>query len=162
MGSLHWTGAMAVPLNRARVVGPGRLLTSHRRRRMPRGRPDDVVALQRRSEVTGAGPEVVPQIDLRALEPQLAENPDLGPVFADLFDSFESELMLKPAGAYVSLDAPARFADVVASARRFQEIAIGYRRHGRGADDGEIVINPAKSREVSFSEQDHLIVLTTS
>ena len=93
---------------------------------------------------------------------QLAENPDLGPVFADLFDSFESELMLKPAGAYVPLDAPMRFADAVVSARRFQEVAIGYRRHGRGADDGEIVINPAKSREVSFTDQDHLIVLTTS
>ena len=93
---------------------------------------------------------------------QLAENPELGAVFADLFDSFESELMLKPAHMYVPLDRAMRFEEVVSAARGFQEIAIGYRRHGRGADDGEIVINPAKSREVSFSEQDHLIVLTTS
>lgn len=93
---------------------------------------------------------------------QLAENPDLGPVFADLFDSFESELMLKPARMYVPLDGPVPFADAVVSACRFHEIAIGYRRLGRGTEDGEIVINPNKTDEVSFTETDRLIVLTTS
>lgn len=93
---------------------------------------------------------------------QLAENPDLGPVFADLFDSFESELMLKPAHLYLSPGGSHAFGAAVTSARRHNEIAIGYRRHGRGADDGEIVINPAKSEPIDLSEQDHLIVLTTS
>jgi hypothetical protein len=93
---------------------------------------------------------------------QLAENPELGAVFADLFDSFESELMLKPARMYVPLGRPIRFEDMVSAARGFQEIAIGYRRHGHGADDGEIVINPEKSSEVELADQDHLIVLTTA
>jgi hypothetical protein len=93
---------------------------------------------------------------------QLAENPELGAVFADLFDSFESELMLKPARMYVPLGKNMPFADIVSAARGFQEIAIGYRRHGRGADDGEIVINPAKSKEIELTERDSLIVLTTA
>ena len=93
---------------------------------------------------------------------QLAENPELGAVFADLFDSFESELMLKPARMYVPLDTSMRFADVVSAARGFQEIAIGYRRHGPGADDGEIVINPPKSKEIELTERDSLIILTTA
>jgi hypothetical protein len=93
---------------------------------------------------------------------QLAENPDLGAVFADLFDSFESELMLKPAGMYASLNGPLRFGSAVSAALSFHEIAIGYRKHGRGADDGEIVINPDKSTQVEFTDDDQLIVLTTA
>ena len=93
---------------------------------------------------------------------QLAENPNLGPVFADLFDSFESELMLKPANLYLSMNGPRSFDAAVVSARRYHEIAIGYRRHGTGSRDGEIVINPDKSEPIELTDQDQLIVLTTS
>ena len=94
---------------------------------------------------------------------QLSENPDLGPVFADLFDSYESELMLKPATLYLPRGETVTFHDAVASARRFNEIAIGYRKHtGNGKASTSIVINPKKSESISFSDGDHLIVLTTS
>ena len=94
---------------------------------------------------------------------QLSENPDLGPVFADLFDSYESELMLKPASFYLPMSAAVTFHEAIASARRFNEIAIGYRKHsGNGKAETSIVINPKKSNPVTFTEQDHLIVLTTS
>jgi voltage-gated potassium channel Kch len=95
---------------------------------------------------------------------QLAENPDLGSVFADLFDSYESEIMLKPAGGYVQTGDTVRFEDAVASARRFHEVAIGYRKES-GEDGGTgpvIVVNPKKSHEMSFDEADQIIVLTTA
>lgn len=93
---------------------------------------------------------------------QLAENPDLGAVFADLFDSFESELVLRPARMYAPLNGPIPFASVVAAATTYQEIAIGYRRYGSGPDEGEIVINPNKSTQIEFLDDDDLIVLTTA
>ena len=94
---------------------------------------------------------------------QLAENPELGPVFADLFDSHESEIMLKPASRYVPIGQSIDFHFAVGSAERFQEIAIGYRKYEQGTGGSPtIVINPDKSEAVSFTDDDHLIILTTS
>lgn len=92
---------------------------------------------------------------------QIAENPDLGLVFAQLFDSHNSDVMLKPASLYVPAGTSVPFYEVVGSARRFREIAIGYRRpSATGVGESSIVINPNKNAQVSFSEQDLLVVLT--
>ena len=92
---------------------------------------------------------------------QLSENPELDPVFADLFDSVRAELMLKPATAYVPAEREVDFFDVVASAARFEEVALGYRKHSVGGPgQTSIVINPDKKERVTFSDEDHLIVLT--
>ncbi|HET7481855.1 MAG TPA: potassium transporter TrkA, partial [Actinomycetota bacterium] len=92
---------------------------------------------------------------------QLSENPDLGSVFADLFDSYESEIMLKPIDAYVTPGAKVPFGTAVASARRHHEVAIGYRKRGDGTA-GAVVVNPSKTEEVAFDAGDQLIVVTTS
>jgi voltage-gated potassium channel Kch len=95
---------------------------------------------------------------------QLSENPSLGSVFADLFDSYESEIMLKPVSAYLETGKSMPFGDAVAAARRFHEVAIGYRKnHSNGANSpASVVVNPRKSAEVSFTDQDQLIVVTTA
>jgi hypothetical protein len=94
---------------------------------------------------------------------QLSENPDLGSVFADLFDSYESEIMLKPIDAYIEPGRPVPFHNAVAAARRFHEIAIGYRKNqDHGSVPDSIVVNPPKSTEVAFEHGDQLIVVTTS
>jgi ion channel POLLUX/CASTOR len=89
---------------------------------------------------------------------QLAERPDLEPVFADLFDVAGSALALHPAPWYVaSVDVP--FRRVVAAARARGETAIGY-RVVRGPDGVPIVVlNPPKAETVKLRDDDQVVVI---
>jgi hypothetical protein len=94
---------------------------------------------------------------------QLAENPDLRPIFDDMFDEEGSEIYLKPAGDYVVLGQPVDFYTVVESARRRGQIAFGYRLVGQADDPDKnygVSMNPDKGALVTFSEEDRLIVLS--
>jgi len=93
---------------------------------------------------------------------QISENKALGAVFADLFDPAGSEIYLRDASDYVALGRPLTFYTVVASARRQGEVALGYRVRERAGDPGAdygVVVNPLKSRPVTFREGDQIIVL---
>jgi voltage-gated potassium channel Kch len=95
---------------------------------------------------------------------QLAENPELRPVFDDLFDEAGSEIYLKPAGDYVRLGEPVDFYTVVESARRRGEVAFGYRLIDQAGDAGRnygVVINPDKAQQLTFEATDKVIVLAT-
>jgi voltage-gated potassium channel Kch len=95
---------------------------------------------------------------------QLAENPELRPVFDDLFDEAGSEIYLKPAGDYIRLGEPVDFYTVVESARRRGEVAFGYRLIDQADDAGRnygVVINPDKAKQVTFEADDKVIVLAT-
>ncbi|WP_433243666.1 CASTOR/POLLUX-related putative ion channel [Streptosporangium sp. CA-135522] len=85
---------------------------------------------------------------------QIAENPHRYDLFADLFDAGGQEIYIKPAEDYVRLSTPVNHATVVAAARAYEEVAIGYRSGGSG-----IVLNPPKSRELTFQPGDMVIVL---
>ena len=88
---------------------------------------------------------------------QLSENRELAPVFEDLLDEAGSELYLIPAASYLEVDRAVDFADIVATARSRNQVAIGYQRF-----DGtkvEVVINPNKGSTVSLGTADSLIVL---
>ena len=91
---------------------------------------------------------------------QLAENPALDALFQDLFDSGRAEMVLKPAGSYVSVNEDVPFSVAVASASDRAEIAIGYRTVGGSGGATSVVVNPPKSRSVRFGPSDQLIVLT--
>jgi hypothetical protein len=93
---------------------------------------------------------------------QLSENPDLRAVFDDLFDEAGSEVYLKPAENYVKLGVPVDFYTIVESARRRGEIAFGYRLLADAEDSDKaygVVINPDKTRELTFTAEDKVIVL---
>ncbi|WP_162642071.1 potassium transporter TrkA [Streptosporangium sp. 'caverna'] len=89
---------------------------------------------------------------------QIAENPQRCRLFADLFDAGGQEIYIKPAADYVRLSAPVRYATVVAAARAYGEVAIGY-RSGRTAGETGIVLNPPKSECLTFRAGDMVIVL---
>ena len=93
---------------------------------------------------------------------QLAENPQLKAVFDDLFDEEGAEIYLKPAGDYVRLDREIDFYTVVESARRRNEVAIGYRQMA-GAEDPDanygVALNPDKAARLTFAADDRIIVL---
>ncbi|HEX9116489.1 MAG TPA: potassium transporter TrkA [Anaerolineae bacterium] len=93
---------------------------------------------------------------------QLAENQELQAVFADLLSPEGSEIYLKPATDYVAAGVAVNFYTVVEAARRCGQVALGYRQMAAVADKARnygVVVNPAKSRPVTFAAEDRIIVL---
>jgi ion channel POLLUX/CASTOR len=96
---------------------------------------------------------------------QISENKELSALFEKLFDPEGSELYLKPAGEYVEPGAPLNFYTVVEAARRRGEVAVGYRTKAEAGDQHKaygVHLNPDKSRRISFSEDDRVILLSES
>jgi ion channel POLLUX/CASTOR len=93
---------------------------------------------------------------------QLSENKRLDGVFKQLFSSAGSEICIRPARDYVKTGIAMNFYTVVDAAARKNETAIGYRRLSQ-ADNKDagfgITINPKKSADVFFDENDQIIVL---
>lgn len=93
---------------------------------------------------------------------RLSENAGLQGAFNDLFDAEGNQIYLKPASDYVELGQPVNFYTVVEAARRRHETAIGYRLGAEArnfAAQFGVRINPKKSAEVRFAEEDKVIVL---
>ena len=94
---------------------------------------------------------------------QLSENKELKPVFDELFQSYGSEIYLKPIKNYINTGEFVDFYTLVEIAAQRNETAIGYRKielKGSSKDNFGVVINPKKQEEVLFSENDFLIVVS--
>lgn len=112
------------------------------------------------AEITRADDFIIGDQLVSLLLTQISENKALNAVFTDLFDPEGCELYLKPVKDYVRLDRDVTFGTLVEAARRRGEIAIGYRRPPADRSGGHgVVTNPAKSKQVRFSERDSVIVL---
>lgn len=96
---------------------------------------------------------------------QVAEQKSLNAVLTYLFSPEGSEIYLKPAHDYITLDRPVNFYTVVEAARQRGESAIGYRCK---ADANNVarsygtVLNPAKDDLIQFQPQDMIILLAES
>ena len=94
---------------------------------------------------------------------QLAENPDLRPIFDDMFDEAGSEIYLKPAADYVAVGQAVNFYTVLESARRRGQIALGYRLIALAENSDKnygVEMNPDKAQLVTFTADDKLIVIS--
>lgn len=94
---------------------------------------------------------------------QLSENRELKKVYDILFEAEGSEIYLKPVSRYVKTGTEMDFYTVVAAAAELNESAIGYRITSQCHDvDNQygVNLNPNKSKRVSFSEDDMIIVLS--
>jgi len=117
------------------------------------------------AEVTGADDFIVSDHLASLMMCQVSENRELATVFEDLISPEGSELYLKPVSEYLEPGVPLNFYTVIEAARRRDEVAVGYRL---GAETGDpatsygVHLNPEKSRRVTFSEHDSLIVLAES
>jgi len=114
------------------------------------------------AEVTRADDFIVSDRLISLILAQVAENKALNAVLADIFDPAGSEIYLRPLAGYVATGRPVNFYTVVESARRRGEIAIGYRLQALANDTAHscgVVVNPAKSAEVVFGDQDKVIVI---
>lgn len=117
------------------------------------------------AEVTKANDFIVSDRIISLLISQLSERKALGGVFEDIFNSEGSEIYLKSAHNYVELNKEVNFYTIVESARRRNEVAIGFRT-GKDATNHKanygIVLNPHKLEMISFSNDDEIIVLSES
>ncbi|HEX7712494.1 MAG TPA: potassium transporter TrkA [Bacillota bacterium] len=114
------------------------------------------------AEIAHADDFIVSDRLISLMMSQVAENKQLMPVFADLFDPEGAELYLKPAVNYVKPGVPVNFYTVTEAARRQNEIAIGYRLDHQAKDATRaygVRVNVNKSEMVTFTEKDKVIVL---
>lgn len=114
------------------------------------------------AEVTKADDFIVSDKLISLLMSQVSENKYLMRVFDDLFDADGSEIYLNPISDYIKTSEQVDFYTLMESARRKGQTAIGYRIATFSHDNSKafgIVVNPAKSKTVRFSENDKLIVL---
>ncbi|MDI1317758.1 hypothetical protein [Flavobacterium sp.] len=114
------------------------------------------------AEVTKADDFIVSDKLISLLLSQVSENKHLMRVFDDLFDADGSEIYLKPMSDYIKPGEKIDFYTIVESAKRKGQTAIGYRIAEQAHDNTRaygVVINPVKSKELMFVENDKLIVL---
>lgn len=93
---------------------------------------------------------------------QISENKQLNSVFQDIFDSDGSEIYIKPAGRYIKPGEKVNFYSVVKAASLQNEVVIGYKlasEINNAEKSYGIYVNPKKSVEITFSENDGIIVL---
>jgi len=94
---------------------------------------------------------------------QVAENKALNAVFKDLFDSDGAEVYLKKASDFVRLGLSVNYATVLESAREKDAIAIGFKLNRFSHDEEKnwgVVVNPSKTDEMVFLEDDYIIVIS--
>ncbi len=90
---------------------------------------------------------------------QVAEERHKKAILNDLLSDGGSSIYMKPITRYVLVNEPVDFYTLGASAARYGEVAIGYKRFG---DDGsfEIVVNPQSREATTFGSGDDLIVIS--
>ena len=101
---------------------------------------------------------IVSRTMVSRLMTQVATNPDLVPIFAELFDPEGNELFLRPAADYVHPGRETTFATVAESAFRQSQVAIGYRQSATRT----IYLNPDRRLPLTLAEADQVIVLAAS
>ena len=94
---------------------------------------------------------------------QIAEQPGMHRVYADLFDEEGSELYLKPASLYLrDLPAEVSFADLMALAQRRGEVCVGLRSAAdetRAERNFGIRLAPPKVEMITLTAGDRVVVL---
>ena len=90
---------------------------------------------------------------------QVSENPELSPVFEDIFDADGASINVVPISDYIEIGANVAYGKLVTAAIARGESAIGYYTHKRGASASAVTLNPVKTTEITAAEGDGLIVI---
>jgi K+/H+ antiporter YhaU regulatory subunit KhtT len=91
----------------------------------------------------------------------IAEERHKKTILNDLLSEGGSSIYMKPASRYVQIGKPVDFYTLGASAARYGEIAIGYKKFGE--DDSFLIeVNPRSRAAAKFSERDDVIVVARS
>jgi len=106
--------------------------------------------------VTGADDFVVSDALASLMMSQLSEHPDLAEVYRQIYTAEGSALHMETADTFVG-QGELTFGQVVATTAVHGRLAIGWRRVVDG--EAEVVVNPDKSRTVTFGPEDHIVVI---
>ena len=85
---------------------------------------------------------------------QLAQSDKIEPILKTLLTASGHEFHMRPTGDYCETNTNLPFSDIVASGIQRNELVVGYRK------DGICKLNPDKSRIISFTDSDSIIVLS--
>lgn len=111
------------------------------------------------ASLSGADDLVVSDRLAGSMIAQLAENPELGRIFADLFDPQGATITLRPVTEFATTGDTVRFGDLVHMASGRGDSAVGY-RVARAADGKPSVrLNPRKGDVFTVGRDDRLIVI---
>ncbi|MDP1804478.1 MAG: hypothetical protein Q8K72_04875, partial [Acidimicrobiales bacterium] len=113
------------------------------------------------ARVAGAEDFIVSERITALMLAQLAEIPDREKVFADLFETWGSELSMRPVSYYTDPKPGTTYGSYVAAAHKLGHLAIGYRKTGaRGKELATAIkLDPPKSSVVDLKPDDRLIVV---
>ncbi|MGX8686259.1 MAG: CASTOR/POLLUX-related putative ion channel [bacterium] len=89
---------------------------------------------------------------------QISEHRSKKDILNDLISSDGSAIYMKPVTRYIQPGSAVDFYTLGASAARYKEIAIGYKKNSEGGNF-TIVINPGGREKMTFSGSDDLIVI---
>lgn len=93
---------------------------------------------------------------------QISENKLLNRVFEHLFDAGGSEIYIKNITDYVKASTEMNFYTLIEAAKLKNEVAIGYKIASQSGDRNNnygIYLNPEKSKNITLTEDDSIIVL---
>ncbi len=114
-------------------------------------------ANQRLARVANVNDLVVGSNIVNLILTQISENRDLSTVFKELLHADGSEIYIRKAEQYVTLNKIVDFYQITEIAKRRGEIAIGYKK--QVGNSFEIINGPAKSDKITFTEHDSIVVL---
>jgi len=115
------------------------------------------------AEVTHADDFIVSDRLISMVMAQLACNIELKKIFDELLTPGGSEIYLRPASDYVTMDVPVNFYTVASSASRYNQTAIGYRIAAHANDANKkygVLLAPRKQDEIQFSSDDKIILIS--
>lgn len=113
---------------------------------------------QKLAEITKVTDFVVSSNIISLMMTQISQTREHYEILEDLLSDTGSELYMKIANRYVVTNKPVNFYTVCASASRYGEIAIGYKKV-KADGKFEIIINPPKEEEIILYDDDRLILL---
>ena len=117
------------------------------------------------AEVARADDFIISDQFIGLLLAQIAENPDLAAVFAEIFDPEGSEIYLRPAADYVVTGREIDMHTLIEAGKRKQQVVIGVRLASQASDSSQgygVIINPHKSRCFTLDAADRVIVIADS
>ncbi|HEX2048746.1 MAG TPA: hypothetical protein VHF27_13350 [Acidimicrobiales bacterium] len=115
------------------------------------------------ARVAGAEDFIVSERITALMLAQLAEVPEREKVFDDLFETWGSEVGMRPVSDYAVPQPGLPYAAYVAAAHREGHLAIGYRSSGAQGKDlaSAIHLDPPKSAPVDLEPDDRLIIVVS-
>jgi voltage-gated potassium channel Kch len=114
------------------------------------------------AEVTQIDDFVVSDHLISLMMVQVAENPAMAPVFAELFGSAGAEIYVRPVDWYIVTGAPVSFATVIEAANARGETAIGFLQADAAGRPLGVTLNPDLAASREYAPTDRIVVIATN